>query len=142
MFSMHMFRNVGPTLALCRQLKGWSQRRLAREAGIGPSQLSKYECGREDPKLGSLEALLKVMDLSAWDFFCALALVDGMETVATTPSDTRRSISLLPKLPGGTTDEAFHRLVSDLLALHRTLLEQRLEAAGAMRPEDAEAVAE
>ncbi|HEV7516978.1 MAG TPA: helix-turn-helix transcriptional regulator [Thermoanaerobaculia bacterium] len=133
---MPMFRNVGPTLALCRQLKGWSQRRLAREAGIGPSQLSKYECGREDPKLASLEALLKVMDLGAWDFFCALALIDGLETVATTPSNVRPSPALLPKLPGGSADEAFHRLVSDLLALHRALLEQRLEAMGGLQREE------
>ena len=52
---MGMFANLGMTLSLLREIRGKSQSRVAREARIGKSQLSKYENGRELPKLDSPE---------------------------------------------------------------------------------------
>ena len=48
-----MFDNLGRALYLIRDLRGKSQAEVAREAGIGKSQLSKYEGGREFPGVQS-----------------------------------------------------------------------------------------
>jgi transcriptional regulator with XRE-family HTH domain len=73
---MDMFRNLGPALRLMREERGLSQSALARAAGIGKSQLSKYESGRERPKLDSLEKLLTVLSIRVADFFAVVSLID------------------------------------------------------------------
>src|SRR3954466_12957956 len=73
---MGMFINLGKTLGLLRELRGKSQARVAREAGIGKSQLSKYENGKELPKLDSLEKVLKALGVGHFEFFYTLYLVD------------------------------------------------------------------
>src|SRR3954452_14580010 len=73
---MGMFINLGKTLSLLRELRGKSQARVAREAGIGKSQLSKYENGKELPKLDSLEKVLKALGVGHFEFFYTLYLVD------------------------------------------------------------------
>jgi transcriptional regulator with XRE-family HTH domain len=71
-----MFTNLGRTLGLLRELRGKSQARVAREAGIGKSQLSKYENGKELPKLDSLEKVLNALGVGHFEFFYTLYLVD------------------------------------------------------------------
>src|SRR6478672_2395396 len=73
---MIMFNNLGRTLSLLRELRGKSQARVAREAGIGKSQLSKYENGKELPKLDSLEKVLNALKVGYFEFFYTLYLVD------------------------------------------------------------------
>src|SRR5690349_23428871 len=73
---MGMFVNLGRTLSLLRELRGKSQARVAREAGIGKSQLSKYENGKELPKLDSLEKVLRTLEVGHFEFFYTLYLVD------------------------------------------------------------------
>jgi transcriptional regulator with XRE-family HTH domain len=77
---MGMFGNLGRTLSLLRELRGKSQSRVAREARIGKSQLSKYENGKELPKLDSLEKILRVLKVDMFEFFYTLYLVDGRAT--------------------------------------------------------------
>jgi transcriptional regulator with XRE-family HTH domain len=74
---MEMFVNLGRTLGLLRELRGKSQALVAREAGIGKSQLSKYENGKELPKLDSLEKVLRALRVGYFEFFYTLYLVDG-----------------------------------------------------------------
>ena len=73
---MAMFANLGRTLSLLQELRGKSQARVAREAGIGKSQLSKYENGKELPKLDSLEKVLNALEVG----------------VLTTPADAKGTI--------------------------------------------------
>ena len=73
---MGMFDNLGRTLSLLRELRGRSQAWVAREAGVGKSQLSKYENGKELPKLDSLEKVLIVLEVGHFEFFYTLYLVD------------------------------------------------------------------
>ncbi len=73
---MAMFVNLGRTLSLLRELRGKSQALVAREAGIGKSQLSKYENGKELPKLDSLEKVLGVLEVGHFEFFYTLYMVD------------------------------------------------------------------
>ena len=74
---MGMFANLGRTLSLLRELRGRSQTRVAREARIGKSQLSKYENGKEMPKFETLEKILHVLKVDMFEFFYTLYLVDG-----------------------------------------------------------------
>jgi len=134
-----MFDNLGLALSLLRELRGKSQSRLSREAGIGKSQLSKYENGKELPKLDSLEKVLNALKVGYYEFFYTMHVVDRRAVAlaqidaagGTAASETDRSESLyMPPLASGSsilvepTDQAFSQLLNDLLVLHRRLLEQ------------------
>jgi transcriptional regulator with XRE-family HTH domain len=127
---MGMFINLGKTLSLVRELRGRSQAWVAREAGVGKSQLSKYENGKELPKLDSLEKVLKALGVGYFEFFYTLYLVDqraadlvrgdgGEALTAAAPRLLRGSSDLTP-----VTDQAFSRVFNELLTLYRTVFEQ------------------
>jgi transcriptional regulator with XRE-family HTH domain len=147
---MVMFANLGRTLSLLRELRGKSQARIAREAGIGKSQLSKYENGKELPKLDSLEKVLNALKVGYFEFFYTLYLVDrraadlargadgddteergnGSGGAAATASEGPRETLYMPPLLNGntllaeTTDQAFSQVFTDLLLLYRRVFEQ------------------
>lgn len=134
---MTMFTNLGRTLGLLRELRGKSQARVAREAGIGKSQLSKYENGKELPKLDSLEKVLIALKVSYFEFFYTLHLVDRraseLEPVENGDGEAPGPEPLpLPSfLPGNTllddtTDQAFSQVFTDLLLLYRRVFQQRV----------------
>ena len=56
-----MFAELGRTLRALRESRGFSQAELALKAGMGKSQISKYERGKELPQLFSLEKLLTAL---------------------------------------------------------------------------------
>jgi transcriptional regulator with XRE-family HTH domain len=144
---MGMFTNVGHTLSLLRELRGKSQSLVAREAGIGKSQLSKYENGKELPKLDSLEKVLAVLEVGHFEFFYTLHLVDrradqlshGAAGPAAADSAGPDPASYLPPLPKGhpmgsdTTDQAFAKVFADLLILYRRIFEQIVFTRGSSR---------
>ncbi|MEA2559319.1 MAG: Helix-turn-helix domain [Acidobacteriota bacterium] len=122
-----MFGNLGRTLALLREMRGYSQIALSREARIGKSQLSKYENGRELPKLETLERVLSVLDVQPISFFYTVAMLDSL---------TGRLDDPLPPLPLPLTllqpnlDELFSVTVGQFLRMYRlqTEVQARLEA--------------
>jgi len=133
-----MFANLGRTLGLLRELRGKSQARVAREAGIGKSQLSKYENGKELPKLDSLEKVLNALGVGHFEFFYTLYLVDqraaelaradALPAYASRP-DGGELASLPPffrvhPMLSEPTDQAFSRVFADLLVLYRRVFEQ------------------
>ena len=146
---MGMFVNLGRTLSLLRELRGKSQARVAREAGIGKSQLSKYENGKELPKLDSLEKVLNALKVGYFEFFYTLYLVDrraaDLEPAAADGSQARGAEPpmYLPPLVKGeslladSTDQAFRQVFTDLLLLYRRVFEQVVLAAEP-EPEDLE----
>jgi len=73
---MTRFRNLGLALGMVRQIRGRSQAEVSRQARIGKSQLSKYERGKELPKLESLEKLLVALEVGTFEFFYILHMVD------------------------------------------------------------------
>jgi transcriptional regulator with XRE-family HTH domain len=153
---MIMFTNLGRTLSLLRELRGKSQARVAREAGIGKSQLSKYENGKELPKLDSLEKVLTALEVGHFEFFYTLYLVDrraadlarpgGEDGDGTGVEDPPVAVPLearlyAPPLFDGSpllaeaTDKAFSQVFSDLLLLYRRVFEQ-VVFTGKVSPED------
>lgn len=147
---MGMFRNVGKALSLLREIRGKSQANLAREAGIGKSQLSKYETGKELPKLESLEKVLVALEVGHFDFFYTLFLVDRRAAeVSRPPRGEQPEQSGEQEQPGEPpfatlvlhgrallgvpTEEAFSRVFTEMLVLYRHVVERnvlpRIEAA-------------
>jgi len=143
---MAMFTNLGRTLSLLRELRGKSQARVAREAGIGKSQLSKYENGKELPKLDSLEKVLIALKVGYFEFFYTLHLVDrrASELELADNGNGREEphaepLSMPSFLPGNTllddtTDQAFSQVFTDLLLLYRRVFEQMVLPPGAAGP--------
>jgi transcriptional regulator with XRE-family HTH domain len=141
---MDMFVNLGRTLGLLRELRGKSQAHVAREAGIGKSQLSKYENGKELPKLDSLEKVLNALDVGHFEFFYTLYLLDDRAAELARLGDRhsqgggdgeereRPPAPLLKAHPllAESTDQAFTRVFSDLLYLYRRVFEQVVFAGG------------
>ncbi len=119
-----MFENLGPALVVLRELRGFTQAEVAKKAGIGKSQVSRYEGGREYPKLESLEKVLTVLGVSPAGLFHVVSVlngwaVGGQETV----------LSPLPAWPASgvpAIDQAFQATFGDLLLLHRATLEEVL----------------
>jgi transcriptional regulator with XRE-family HTH domain len=149
-----MFVNLGRTLALLRELRGRSQAWVAREAGVGKSQLSKYENGKELPKLDSLEKVLNILEVGHFEFFYTLYLVDrraadlnrgtGREErgpAGREPSMDDEPAYLPPVFKGHPvlsepTDQAFTRVFADLLLLYRRVFEQIVLSGGISVPDD------
>jgi len=48
-------------LKTLREKRGWSQRELAKEAGISREYLARLETARQDPTLTTLEKLAKAL---------------------------------------------------------------------------------
>jgi transcriptional regulator with XRE-family HTH domain len=105
-----MFVNLGPALRRARELRGTSQAEVARQAGVGKSQLSKYEQGKELPKLESLERVLVALGFGSLDFFYTLHLMDHE---ADRPAQADRSEDVAA---------VFKRLMSHLVDLHRQVV--------------------
>jgi transcriptional regulator with XRE-family HTH domain len=135
---MAMFGNVGRALSLLRDLRGKSQAWLSREAGIGKSQLSKYENGKELPKLDSLEKVLNALKVGYFEFFYTLHLVDrqAAELAEGEARGPQAEPLYVPPLFSGTSflaepaDQALSQVFADLMLLYRRLLEQMVIAGG------------
>jgi transcriptional regulator with XRE-family HTH domain len=147
---MEMFRHLGLTLRLLRELRGQSQGQVAKEAGISKSQLSKYENGRL-PKLETLERLLESLGVEYFQFFYTLYLVDrrsaSLERLSPKSAekgarsdrdDNDRLLAdlreeqgvLLPAfLEGGRSqslEQGFKKIFDDLLGVYRMVFEELL----------------
>ena len=117
-----MFRNLGKTLSLLRELRGKSQSEVARAAGVGKSQISKYETGRELPKLDSMSRLLEALEIEPFVFFQTLALVDEREAAL---SGTGSPV-VPPAVGIPSIDQALTDLVQGLFRLQRAFIEEGL----------------
>ena len=129
---MDMFGHVGMGLRLLRERQDKTLRELAAEAGIGKSQLSKYENGKELPKLDSLGKLLRALSVTPEDFFSLTGLLDKkLDHLGETPGSDQPvlSLSLRPLEVSG----AFERVTNAILDLHRLVVIGLLHVQAARR---------
>lgn len=61
--------DVGKRLRLLRKQYGFSQRELAKQAGVTNGTISQIELGRASPSVGSLKRILDCMGISLAAFF-------------------------------------------------------------------------
>jgi transcriptional regulator with XRE-family HTH domain len=120
-----VFEKVGLALEVLRKLKGMSQAALAQAAGVGKGQISKYENGKELPKLDTLEKLLGVLQVSRVTFAVVLDFLDHGLDLPEDAAGERFHFDLLPQ--GDLVSKAFNELMRDLLALHKALLQSALD---------------
>lgn len=121
----HTFRNLGRSLTLLRDLRNVSLRATARKAGVGQSQLSKYENARTLPRLESLEKILKALGVTPLDLFNAMALFDLFEEEMR--SGFRKESMVFNILHtrgiiGDSVSLAIRRVVDDLVILHTEIM--------------------
>jgi transcriptional regulator with XRE-family HTH domain len=121
-----MFDNVGKTLRLIRELRGESQAGIARQAGLGKTQLSKYENGKELPKLPTLQKVLTALEVGPFEFFYTMHLIDMRAANLDLKAECK--IQGLPPLPivgagllSNDTDAAVKRLIDDVMSLYHQM---------------------
>jgi len=117
-----MFAKLGPTLRELRESAGLSQAELARKAGVGKSQLSKYESGKELPKLPTLARLFRVLEVEPLTFFYVAHLLQCRAEIS--------PVSLLlmtqTPLPGDPALASFRNLFGHFLDAFEVLMKTRL----------------
>jgi transcriptional regulator with XRE-family HTH domain len=131
------FANLGKTIFLLRDFRGKSQAEVARSAGVGKSQLSKYENGKELPRLDSLERVLVALDIGYLEFFQTLALIDrraqtlGQDPLEPSALGTLGDMEppILPKLSEG-IDGSFEAIFLLLSRLQRQVWEEAIYPRG------------
>jgi transcriptional regulator with XRE-family HTH domain len=121
-----MFAELGTTLRTLREAAGLSQAELARRAGLGKSQLSKYESGKELPKLASLEKLLGVLDAEPLTLFYTAHLLKHRAEI----SPIGLMITTTPLLDDPAL-ASFRRLFGHFLDAFEVLMATRLRRDGA-----------
>jgi transcriptional regulator with XRE-family HTH domain len=134
-----VFANLGRALFLLRDLRGVSQAALAKTAGIGKSQLSKYENGRELPRLDSLEKLLAPLRVGYLEFFYMVATVDlRAKPIGEAPI---LEALLAPRLAmdlNGEIDTAVEGIIIQLIRLQRLVWEKTVLSPELARQENGE----
>lgn len=121
-----MFDRLGLTLKVLREMSGISQAALAQKARLGKSQLSKYESGRELPKLDSLARLLAALDTTPLQLFYVHDLLEKSRD-----SRDGAAVALLRQHTGGPLfgeDEAsrYRHLFGELLGLFEAAVRSRV----------------
>ncbi|HEY0554843.1 MAG TPA: helix-turn-helix transcriptional regulator [Thermoanaerobaculia bacterium] len=130
-----MFENLGQALSLIREMRGKSQAQVARAAGIGKSQLSKYENRKELPRFDSLQKILIALEVGYSEFFHTLQLIDQRAaTLGQAPNGRRVATSPSSAVLSQDLEDAFDLVFALLSRLQRRVWEQML-AAGTGRPE-------
>jgi transcriptional regulator with XRE-family HTH domain len=129
---MDMFRHLGPALRLIREERRLTQAELARAAAIGKSQLSKYESGKEKPKLDSLEKLLSVLSVRPVDLFAVMNLLglelDRIDPSRGEPAPAAARAPLGPGVLSARVQDVFVQVHQDLLTLHSVLVGETVAA--------------
>ncbi|MGI1678319.1 MAG: helix-turn-helix domain-containing protein [Cellvibrionaceae bacterium] len=64
-----MNTDIGARMLVLRKLNGWSQRQLAKRAGVPHSAISMIEHGQVSPSVNSLQKVLDGVPMSLADFF-------------------------------------------------------------------------
>jgi transcriptional regulator with XRE-family HTH domain len=90
-----------------RRRKGWSQKDLAEESGVGQDTISGIESGRHEPRPSTLRKLADALDVEVADFFRELAVL-----LAEVPTEAEPAVVAV----GATPEEANEKLEQQLYA--------------------------
>lgn len=120
-----MFEHLGQSVRVIREHAGLSQAELARRAGLGKSQLSKYERGKDLPKLESLARVLEVLQVDALAFFYVEHLISaGIQALKELPA-LEGEATFGPLLSPGEA-VAYKQIMQDVFNLFRAAVEGRV----------------
>lgn len=122
--TLGFFSELGLGIRLFREKAKLTNAALAAASGIGKSQLSKYETGREFPKLDTLAKILDVLGVSPLWFFYMMHQLHREPVTGLQPLDLFAVASAASPLSAQETS-AFSRIFQDLFDLHAAVLEAR-----------------
>lgn len=101
MLSVYMERLWVAAIRRLMAAKGWKQQDLARESGVRPNTISDA-LGGTDPRIDTLSALAKALDVPLWALFCTghehaifserLKLSDSQQADAARIADVRAAV--------------------------------------------------
>jgi transcriptional regulator with XRE-family HTH domain len=120
---------VGSALRLVREERGLSIARLAELSSSGKSQLSKYENGKELPKLDSLARILDALGVEPLTLFywadrLARGVLEADIGEEILRSETRRDSG----------SQTFKQLFDCVLEAHKEYVEAKMEARKPSKP--------
>jgi transcriptional regulator with XRE-family HTH domain len=119
--ALAVFRRLGGAIRLVREQQGISLANVARLSRTSRSQLSKYETGKELPKLESLARVLDALDLEPLTiFYWATRLERGVSHV-----DIRHEM-LHAEMRHDAGSQPFQALLSAAFDAYRAYLEARM----------------
>ena len=81
------------TVKEIRRRKGWSQKDLAEESGVGQDTISGIESGRHEPRPSTLRKLADALDVEVADFFRepAVPLAEAPREAGRTSADVQEA---------------------------------------------------
>ena len=120
------FRQLGMALQVFRGRAGLSAAQAARKARVGKSQMSKYETGKESPRIETLARVLDALEVEPLWFFYLMHQLSRERPVESLKAD----LLLLREGTGSSMPkdaaEGFLRVFSDLLDLHALMAGERV----------------
>jgi transcriptional regulator with XRE-family HTH domain len=122
--TLGFFSELGLGIRLFREKAKLTNAALAAASGIGKSQLSKYETGREFPKIDTLAKILDVLGVPPIWFFYVMHQLHREPVAGLQPLDLFAAASAASPLSAQEA-AAFSRIFQDLLDLHVAVLEAR-----------------
>jgi transcriptional regulator with XRE-family HTH domain len=116
------------TVKEIRRRKGWSQKDLAEESGVGQDTISGIESGRHEPRPSTLRKLADALDVEVADFFKepAVPLAEASET-GPTETEVEEERRVIPQHAS-----SLERYIEDMKEL-KELREAELEEIGIRR---------
>lgn len=121
------FQHFGKALRVLRELRGMNQAQLARLAGIGKSQLSKYEGDKELPRLDSLERILTALKVSHLGFFYTLDFIQAQARALAGGTEMARRAGAVTEFGVLThTAQVCGRAVGDIMMIYQSILNDAL----------------
>jgi transcriptional regulator with XRE-family HTH domain len=121
-----LFQHVGLAIKIFREHAGLSQAAVATQAGIGKSQLSKYESGKEYPKLDSLGRVLIVLGVTPFSFFHVTDFLDRAKKGVTSIDQLGGFWVQLGPPALGSAEDAFGCLMRSLFTFIQAKADGRL----------------
>lgn len=73
--------NVGERIKKVREAKGLSQKEVAINLSMNPSQYSKIENGKVDPQFSSIEKIANALNVSIADIFNSESVFDDINSL-------------------------------------------------------------
>ena len=75
------YMNVGEHIKKVREAKGLSQKEVAINLSMNPSQYSKIENGKVDPQFSSIEKIANALNVSIADIFNSESVFDDINSL-------------------------------------------------------------
>lgn len=120
------FAAVGPALRILRARAKLSGTAVARSAAMGKSQLSKYETGRELPRMETLAKILDATGVEPLWFFYLVHQLSREDFTESLRSDLFRLRSGAGSPLAPSEEEGFRRHLETLFDLHSAVLKARI----------------